>query len=424
LACSTFGGGTTACVPSGEETGTAEAMKKYFVPGALILCVAISLVMWILKPIPHAHRYDLSFQLSLVLAVIWLFTRVPPSRIFRRGVLAVVLLAGLWFGIHNLATIDPRAEIVSSYRSVFVAIDGGRNPYTSGTVFHRDENGTAVYGNFNYPPAEIYPYYLAYRLSGKWNSAVLTAVMILLNALCCLILLKMFPSIRPGYLMAFFPLFLFGEIKTNPSLTFLVTALLLWLMIKDRERPQKIYRYLIAVVFGIGLMTKFLIIPLMAAYYWHKLDRKKLRSLVTIAVDTGIALATAILIMAPFGVGAVFKNTILFNLVLKDRAALTTFYPNVLSGPLEWLGLGGVYPFAAMIILGLSIVAAPRLGLLPAMLTAAFAFLLVAPTPEPQYLPIILYLALAARCLDMVERGPLLPQVLKRPRPAGAGLAD
>jgi hypothetical protein len=398
-------------------------MKKYLVPGALILCVAISLAMWVLKPIPHAHRYDLSFQLSLVLAAIWLFFRVSPGWIFKRGILAAVLLAGLAFGIHNLATIDPHAEIVSAYRTVFEAIDGGRNPYTSGTVFHRVENGAVVYGNFNYPPAEIYPYYLAYRLSGRWDSAVLTAVMILLNALCCLILLRMFPAIRPGYLMAFFPLFLFGEIRTNPSLTFLVTALLLWLMKKDGERPQKITRFLIAVVFGIGLMTKFLIIPLMAAYYWHKFDPRKLRSLVTIAVDTGIALATAVLVIAPFGVAAVFKNTILFNLVLKDRAALTTFYPNALSGPLEWLGLSGVYPIAAVIILALSVLAAPRLGLFPAMLTAAFAFLLVAPTPEPQYLPIILYLALAARWMDMVERGTLPPQVLKRPRPAGAGLA-
>jgi hypothetical protein len=399
-------------------------MKKYFVPGALILCVAISIVMWVLKPIPHAHRYDLSFQLSLVLAIIWLFYRVSPGRIFRRGVLAAVLLVGLGFGIRNLATIDPDAEIVHHYRTVFETIDGGRNPYTSGTVFHRVENGAVVFGNFNYPPAEIYPYYLAYRLSGRWNSAILTAVMVLLNALCCLVLLRMFPAIRPGYLMAFFPFFLFGSIKSSPALAFLVTALLLWLMKKDRERPQKITRFLIAVVFGIGLMTKFLIIPLMAAYYWHKFDPRKLRSLVAIALDTGIALATAVLVMAPFGVAAVFKNTILFNLVLKDRAALTTFFPNILSGPLEWLGLGGVYPIAAVIILGLSVLAAPRLGLFPAMLTTAYAFLLVAPTPRPQYLPTILFLAFVAKCMDMVERGTLPPQVLKPPRPAGAGLAD
>jgi hypothetical protein len=391
------------------------------VPGALILCIAISLVMWIFKPIPHAHRYDLAFQLSLVLTAIWLFCRVSPGGIFRKGVLAAILAIGLGLGAFHLASIDRRAEIVTTYRTVFEAIDGGRNPYTCGTIFHRGEGETAVYGDFNYPPAEIYPYYLAYRLSGRWNSVVLTTVIVLLNALSCLILLRTFPGIRPGYLMAFFPLFLFGEIKTNPSLTFFVTALLLWLMQKDREGPKKITRYLIAVVFGIGMMTKFLIIPLMAAYYWHKFDPRKLKSLVTIAVDTGIALGTGLLIMATFGIAAVFKNTILFNLILKERDVLTTFYPNVLSGPLEWLGLGRVYPVVAVIIFSLSVLAAPRLGLFPAMLTAAFGFLLVAPTPRTQYLPIIIYLALAAKCTDMMERGPLLPQILKRTRPAGPG---
>jgi hypothetical protein len=101
-------------------------MKKYLVPGALIICVAISLVMWVLKPIPHGHRYDLSFQLSLVLAIILLFWRVSPGRIFRRGVLAAILLAGLGMGALNLATINPRAEIVSTYSTVFEAIDGVR----------------------------------------------------------------------------------------------------------------------------------------------------------------------------------------------------------------------------------------------------------------------------------------------------------
>jgi hypothetical protein len=118
--------------------------------------------------------------------------------------------------------------------------------------------------------------------------------------------------------------------------------------------------------------------------------------------------------MAPFGVAAVFRNTILFNLVLKERAILTTFYPNVLSGPLEWLGLGRVYPVAAVIILGLSILAAPKLRLFTAMLTAGTAFLLVAATPEPQFLPAVLFLVVTARCLAIEEEGPVPQQVWKR----------
>ncbi len=394
-------------------------MKKFFVPGALILCIAVSVVMWILKPIPHGHRYDLAFQLSLVLALVWLLCKVPLEWISKRGLLLAVLVVGLGWGAFNIIGIDPQSEIVGAYRSVFEAVDSGKNPYTCGTIFHRGEDGNPVYGNFNYPPAEIYPYYLAYKIFGRWDSAVLTGVMLFLNGLCCLILLMMFKTVRAGCLAAFFPLFLAGEIKTNPSLTFLITALLLWLMVKDWRKPAGGRFFLIAVLFGVGLMTKFLIMPLMAAYYWHAFNPWKPRSLVRIAGGGAIALGTAALIMAPFGVGAVLKNTILFNLVLKDRAVLTTFYPNVLSGPLNWAGLGAIYPLAALAVVGLAVLAAPRLSLFPAMLTASFAFLLAAPTPEPQYLPIVLFMALASRCLEMEERGPCLLRLRKPVRPTG-----
>ena len=376
-------------------------MKKYIGPGVLLLSIAISVAMWVLKPVPHGHRYDLAFQVSLALALIWIFCKAPVGSVFRKGFLIAVAVAGLGWGIINVSSIDPHSEMVDYYRSVFKALDSGRNPYTSGTIVHLGEDGRPVYGNFNYPPAEIAPYYLAYRVFGRWDSTVLTGVMILLNGLCCLVLLLTFPSIRAANLAAFFPLFLFGEIKTNPSLTFLVTALLLWLIVREREKPGKLRPLLIAVVFGIGLTTKFLIIPLLAAYYWNKFRPKEPASLVPIAGGGGIALATSALIMAPFGVAAVLRNTLLFNLVLKDRAVLTTFYPNVLSGPLNGLGLGSVYPFAAAALLGAAVLAAPRLGLFPAMLTAVFVFLLAAPTPEPQYLPIVLYLALAWRCAEM-----------------------
>jgi hypothetical protein len=389
-------------------------MRRYLAPSILTVCLAIAVLMWALRPIPHAHRYDLGVQLTLALTLMWLLFKAPPDWVFRKGILVFILALGLGLSVRNLATINPDSEIVHEYHSVFKAIDGGLNPYSSGTIFHLSESGDPVYGNFNYPPMEIYPYYLAYRLAGTWNSTVLTAAIVLIHALCCLVFTRMFPAIRLVYLVPYFLFFLLAEVKTNPSMTFLVTALILWLIRRDRKKPVKANRLLIAVLFGLGLTTKFLIIPFMAAYYWHKFDPKKLRSLASIALDCGIALATAVLVMAPFGVAAVFRNTILFNLVLKERAILTTFYPNVLSGPLEWLGLGRVYPVAAVIILGLSILAAPKLRLFTAMLTAGTAFLLVAATPEPQFLPAVLFLVVTARCLAIEEEGPVPQQVWKR----------
>lgn len=381
-------------------------MKRYLLPGVLALSLAIALAMAILKPVPHGHRYGLAVQLALGLILIWILGQISLERLFRKGVLAAVFVAGLAWGFVNVASIDPHSEIVDSYRSVFEALDRGRNPYTSGTIFHLGEDGRPVSGNFNYPPAEIYPYYLAYRVFGRWDSTVLTGVMIAINAMACLVLLLTFPRVGVWKMAAFFPLFLLGEIRTNPSLTFLVMVVLLALIIREMDKPARGRPYLIAVVFGIGLMTKFLILPLMAAYYWNRFRPKEPASLVPIVGGSAAALATSALIMAPFGIGAVLKNTFAFNLVLEHRSALTTFYPNIISGPLNALGWGPVYPVAAAAAVILAVLAAPRLSLFPAMLTAAFAFLLAAPTPEPQYLPLLLCLALASRCLEWEKGAP------------------
>lgn len=391
-----------------------QRLRRSIAPGVLAACAAISLVMWVLKPVPHGYRYDLAFLLSVSLAAIAFLYRASPAWAFKKAVLAFVLLIGLGLGLRILLSHDFNLELVRYYDTVFQTIDKGGNPYTDGTVYHAGERGRIVYGNFNYPPMEIYPYELAYRIAGTWNSTVFTATMLLINALCCLAFALAFPAIRLRYLVPYFFLFLFLEVKTNPAMTFLVTALILLVVRRDTKKPRKAYRYIIAVLFGVGLATKFLVIPLMAAYYWHKFDPKRLRSLVAIAVDAALAMATTVLIMLPFGVGAVIKNTVLFNLVLRDRAALTTFYPNVLSGPLSWIGLSGLYPFAAVALLGLSVLAAPKLKLYTAMLAAAMTFLLVAATPEPQYLPVIVFLMLSGQCAAVEDEGPALPGVWKR----------
>ncbi len=377
------------------------AWKKYLAPGVLALCVLISLIMAVVKPVAHGHRYDLAVKLSLALALFYVFTRVKPEWTIRKSVLIVAFVAGLGLGIGEVATIDPHAEIIRVYDSVFTAIRNGQNPYTTGTIFHYTEFWKPVYGNFNYPPMEIYPYYLAYKVTGVWNSTVFTSVLIILHALVCLIFLWTFPDVKRRYLVPFFTLFLFTEIITNPAMTFFITALTLLVIKKNMEAPWGGYRWLIAVLFGIGLMTKFLIIPLMAAYYWHKADLKKPVLILNIIPDVAVSLGTALLIMAPYGVTAVLKNTLLFNLVLRDRAVFTTFYPNVLSGPMSWAGLGGIYPIVAVLILAAAVFIAPKLSLPSALMAATFAFLLVTATPEPQYVPVMLYLSLFAIYLRM-----------------------
>ena len=380
-------------------------MNKRLALGALIGCVAISVVMLILKPVPGGRHYEYALLQSLALVAIGLLATAAPRTFFGKEVLLSVMLCGLVLGAINVMVLSSRSEIVGTYRTVFDALDSGKNPYTAGTIHHEIEGVGPVLGNFNYPPLEIYPYYLAYRVAGTWNITVLTVTILLIQALCCLILFLTFPRVRPAYLLAFVPMILLGELKTNVAMTMLVTALILWMIKRDTERPREIHGPAIAILFGLGLMTKFMILPLMAAYYWHHFDSKDIRSLAGIAVDVFVAVATAVLVMAPFGVVAVLKNTLLFNVVLEDRAALTTFYPNVLSGPLAWLGLQAFYPVAAAVLLGLAILSAPRLSLFTAMVAASCVFLIVAPTPEPQFLSPLLLLVVAARCMEIENRG-------------------
>jgi len=390
--------------------------KKYFVPGLLAACLLTSIAMAVFKPVPHGYRYGYAVVLSLALGAIWLLSRAGPDLVLGKAFLTGVFITGLFFmGSEGLLVRNkPRPEIVEYYESVFKALKAGQNPYTCGTIFHRTEFLKPVYGNFNYPPLEIYPYYLAYRLAGTWTSSVMAAVNIVLQLLACLVLLRTFPEVKRKYLLPFFPLFIFLEIHLNIALTLLVTALILRVVARDRERPRPAARYLIAALFGAGLMTKFLIMPLMAAYYGHRVDWKRPKSLGRIAVDVGIALGVALIIMAPFGVTAVFRNTVAFNLILRDRAVLTTFFPNVLSGPFSWAGLGGLYPFAAVIILAVSVLAAPRLRLFSALLAVPDTFLFVAPVPERQYVPVLLYIVIVGIFLDLREGR---PDVLRRAEP-------
>jgi hypothetical protein len=382
------------------------------VAAALAVCILFSLLVFALKPIPNAFDDFMSVKLSVILTGIWYVYRVRPGWVFTRGMRIAAVIVGLVLGIGQFVDLSERAEIVRHYAGVFQALENGQNPYACGTILHIADGTKTVFGNFNYPPMEIYPYYLLYLVVGKVTMTSLTIYKAAIQALAGLVFLWTFPRIKRSYLLPFLPLFVFGEIRQSPAMALLMTALILLAITINLEKPRPAHRYVIAVLFGIGLMTKFLVIPLMAAYYWHRFDVKRLRSLLEIALDVGIALATAVLIMAPYGVKAVLENTILFNLVLKDRAVFTTFFPNVLSGLFTWIGHGEFYSVTAVVVLSLSILVAPKLNVFSAMMAAAFTFLLVAPTPRAQFLFLVIYLMLVGIFTNLERQGKLPPEAV------------
>lgn len=359
---------------------------------ALGASVLAALLLLLYEPVPGGRRYEYALIQALSLTAVWLLAATRPETFFGRRVLAFILFAGLVLGAANLAVVRSDSEIVRAYGTVFEALDSGRNPYAAGTIHHEIEGAGEVLGDFNYPPLEIAPYYLAYRVSGTWNATVLVATMVLIQAVCALLLFRVLPRVRPILLLPFLPMVLLGEVKTNVALTFLFAALIARAVVRQEDAPRPGRRLALAVLFGLGALTKFLILPLMAAYYVHETDPRDPRSLARTGRDLAVASAVAFAVMAPFGVGAVLRNTLLFNVVLEDRAVLTTFYPNVLSGPLAWLGLSALYPAAALVLVAGTIVAARKLPVLPAMLAASCAFMLAASTPEPQFLPVIVFL--------------------------------
>jgi hypothetical protein len=371
------------------------------VPAILLICLLFSLLLFLTRPIPHGHRYDLALKLTIELFLVWAIFAYEPYWLGKKTLIALILVAGIGLGIYQLKTIKTDPEIIETYKSVFQDLEEGRNPYTSGRIYHRDEFGQGIYQNFNYPPLELYPYWFFYRLIRVWNPLSLTLFLISLQLLAGLILVLTFRKISALYLLAFLPLLVFSEIKTNPAMTMLAVSVFLALLFHQENSPSTASRYLIAVLVGLGALTKFLFIPLAFVYYFLRLDVRRWKNFLRVVSESLISVLVALALMLPFGPWNVIKSTILFNLDLGERNLYTTFYPNVLSGFFFLIKKPEIYPYAAVLIMVMAVLLATRLKLFSAMLLSGIIFLLVSPTPEPQYFGTMLLLALGAKMMEI-----------------------
>jgi hypothetical protein len=370
------------------------------------LSLALSVALYVFRPISNGHQYQLAVRVTALLTLTWGICTFRARWLREPRFLGLMFALGLYCAVSRPLTIKKDSEIVAAYGSAFAALDAGKNPYDSGTIVHFDERGEHKLGNFNYPPAELVPYYAVAKLWGHWDHRVLTAVLLAVQALACALLWSTFrnmtPSLGSNVALAFAPLLICFELHTNVALTLLAVALVMHLIYRPVHAGRRRSEWAPMLTFGVALLTKFLIIPLFATYVLHRLPRRGWRSWpawracsVSLA-GAAAALLLALALMLPFGIGNVLRETLLFNLVLSERAKLTTFYPNVLSGTLTWLGVPGTFPALAVLLLGAAILWSRRLPLAHALLFTGTAFLLVSPTPEPQYVPVMVYLALCA----------------------------
>jgi hypothetical protein len=245
--------------------GPRRPATSWVVASVLLGALSIAVLMGLLHPIPGAREYGLAIRLVVSLVVLWFVVALRPHWLRAPWFLGAVFVAGSVVAVVNLATLDADAEIVHVYQSTFDALDRGENPYTSEAIYHLDRDGDVVLGAFNYPPLELYPEYVTYRFVGRWNVGVLTAFIVTVNLVAAAVLVVAFRS-RARYVLPWVPLLVFFEIKTNVSMTLLFVVLVLWAIQAAGRDPTSARRVLVAVLLGIGLTSKFLVIPVLGAY--------------------------------------------------------------------------------------------------------------------------------------------------------------
>lgn len=384
------------------------------------LALAVSILLWAVKPLRDAHSYGLGVQAGGILLLVWAGWWMRPTRLRLELALPAVALGGLAVGVARLRALDPHAEVVRTYHSLFGALARGADPYTCRCIVHVTPSGDRL-GDFNYPPGEIWPYQAVHAITGHWDAVVLASTVAALNALAFAIVLAVTPAGRRLRALALAPVVVLWELRTTIGVTMLATAAVVAVIILRDRAPRAWHRPAIWVLFGFGLVTKFAVMPLFATWWaWTAVRRRhppasggRVRALAPLAPDAAVPVALAALLCLPVAPADVVRSTLLFNVRLGERAELTTFYPNALSGLARWAGAQSLYPFVAVAVLAAAVLVATRLPLLDGMLMVTTVFLLASPTPEPQYVPLVALLLLAA----LAEREGLRPA----PRAPGPG---
>ncbi len=372
----------------------------------VVAAFVVAVALFVLRPV-DGRDYDLVLRSTAVLLVVWLGWAALGAGLLRRWVLVAFAAVGVVWSAFRAAGIDADAEIVRTYRSLFAALDRGLNPYTCDCIVHLVEHEAVRFGAFNYPPAEIWPYRLVEQLPGTAGVGLLTGTWLALNVAAFAVLAVAVRRSLGWRILAFFPFLVLWELQTNVATTMVVVAGIVAVELAERREPRVWHRPVLWLLMGVGLLTKFVIVPLYGVWWLSRVRARMDRQVVTSrgtavtsalrgsALDLVAPLAIAVALGLPFGIQNVLRETVLFNLRLADRDELTTFYPNVLSGTLEWVGISWLYPVLAVAAVAVSMVTALRMGPTASMFIVTIVFLLVSPTPEPQYTPVVLTLLVA-----------------------------
>lgn len=360
----------------------------------IIFWILISFyVLWlyILKPIPNAVYNESLAEVFCYLLIIYLaFRLLYPDEVFTIRFAIIGLFFSSYGILFGLSLVSNNSEVVLVYADVFKALEDGNNPYQGNHIYHRIEGGEVVYGNFNYLPLEIIPYYAAYSLVGTWNTTILIATNLFLNALACCILWSFFSEIDWTKKVPLLAIVLLFHINYTSSLTLIFISLFLALQGAD-DGPE--HNFVIGLVMGLGFLTKFFFGIIAIFYGWNLATKGQFRKLI---LEFGLGIAIALVCILPFGLENVISATIFFQGELETRDELTSYFPNVLSGFAYAMQIKAIYPIAAFLLFSAFLLVERETKASRIFLGAVLAIFLL-PTPEPQFLSSIFVIMLWAK---------------------------
>lgn len=353
----------------------------------LLIGISILLALFIffsIQPLKGVNNWSLSIAVLAIIMLVFLLSRwIKAEDFFFNKFIGIWSIPFVFIGIFAIVNANWHGELIYTYQTLFNALSYDLNPYVQKVIYHRMANGSAILSTFNYLPGEIFPYYIGYLLFKQWNFGIMLIINFIINLVATFLVVFHIPKINRSTKIFYSLLLLLTSITHSASFVFFLIMLAALLLLYQKEDPSLKLRLAIVVIMGLGTVAKFFMLPFIFLYFWNTIIEKKDYSYIVDA--SGVAIIFLLFTM-PFGVYNVIYSTILFNLNLSQRAQVTTYYLNIVSGFCYYTHLQILYGIIAMVLFFLSVVLTKNIPFHKRLLYVSLIALIIFPTPEDQFL--------------------------------------
>ena len=321
--------------------------------------------------------------LSILIFVILITRRIKANVFFNNRWISLWTIPFIIFSLYEIFSNDWNKEIIYVYNTLFSTLESGLNPYTSNVIYHRLEDGSVVYSTFNYLPGEIFLYYLAYLISNSWNFAIMLISNLFINLIVVGIFIIKTPKMNRTTKILYSLILTLTAIIHSVSTVFFLIMVSGFILLNNKEEIKLKQRILLTVLMGFGSVCKFFMLPFIFIYFWSNIIEKRKYSYI---LDSLGVTSVFLLFTIPFGVWNVLQSSIFFNLNLTQRAEVTTYYFNIVSGLCYIFNLKILYAPVVIISFIIFVVISKNIPFHRRVLYISALSLILFPTPEDQFL--------------------------------------